>query len=157
MSEDPRRAVQHLALTLARRREVVDFARFLVKGQADRVSRISAVFSFVSHLVDAPGRAGGEPVDGVDLLLALAGEREGPSVILAALLLSLGERASIRCAGGLAFVGVELAFRDVARLPPHAALLTGYGRYTLPLDARWARSPLGFLPLQVREALARRV
>src|SRR5206468_3887069 len=45
----------------------------------------------------------------------------------------------------------------VARLPPHAGLIVSRGRrYYLPLDARRARSPLGFLPRDVREALARR-
>jgi hypothetical protein len=47
--------------------------------------------------------------------------------------------------------------RDVARLPPHAGLIVTRGpRYYLPLDARRARSPLGFLPRDVRDALALR-
>jgi hypothetical protein len=55
-------------------------------------------------------------------------------------------------------VRVEVELRDVARLPPHTLLIVDRGapRYYLPLDARRARSPLGFLPRAVRQALSRR-
>jgi hypothetical protein len=119
----------------------------------DRLSRIAAVFTFVGHLVDAPPPPDGELRDGVDALLMLAGEQEGPAVILSAMLQALGERATVDYAPGLAFVRVELEWTDLARLPPHAGLMLSRGRYYLPLDARQARSPLGFLPRPVREAM----
>jgi len=84
--------------------------------------------------------------DGVDWLLTLAGEDEGPSVILTALLLALGERAAVEYRPGLAFVRVELQAEDVARLPPHARPWSRAGRFFIPLDARRARSPFAFLP-----------
>lgn len=84
--------------------------------------------------------------DGVDWLLTLAGSDEGPSVILAALLLALGERAALEYRPGLAFVRVELHADDVARLPPHAHPWSRSGRFYIPLDARHARSPFAFLP-----------
>lgn len=119
------------------------------------MARLAAVFTFVGHLVEVPAASDGEPRDGVDLLLLLAGEEEGPAVILAAMLQALGERAAVDYAPGMAFVRVQLGFEDLARLPPHAGLFASRGRYYLPLDARQARSPLGFLPRPVREALRR--
>lgn len=147
--------LHNLSLSLAREREVIAFARALssrlrVPG---RLPRIAGVFSFVGHLVDVPHPLDGEPRDGVDVLLALAGEQEGPALILAALLLALGERAFLARASGQLHVRVEIEPHDLARLPPYAQpILTG-GRCYVPLDPRRARSPLGFLPRTAREAL----
>lgn len=154
-SEAPRAALHELSTALARSPGVVEFARSLVRGygRGDRLARIAAVFTFVAHLVDVPPAESGELRDGVDLMTRLAGEDEGPAVILSAILRALGERASVDCAPGMAFVRVELTLDDLARLPPHAGLFVTHGRYYLPLDARQARSPLGFLPLPVRRAL----
>lgn len=152
-SEDPFTALHDLSISLARNPDVVGLSRALVRGCRDRLARIAAVFTFVGHLVDVPPAEDGEPRDGVDLLMELAGEGEGPAVILSAILRALGERASVACAPGMAFVRVELELDDLARLPPHAGLFASRGRYYLPLDARQARSPLGFLPLPVRRAL----
>lgn len=157
MREGPRAALHELILSLARRAEVVEFARALVVRYRarDRVGRLAAAFSFVAHLVDAP-QPSGPPRDGVDLLLALAGEDEGPAVILGALLLALGERAGLECAPGFAFVRVALETNDLARLPPWADLRAEGGRAYLPLDPRRARTPLGFLPRIARQGLAER-
>lgn len=143
---------------------MVVFARALIEGAPakNRLARIAAIFTFVSHLVDVPGSDEGEARDGVDALLGLAGEDEGPAVILAALLQAAGEEATLEEAGGIVFVAVGLEALDLARLPPHAGLLisrdataaAGFG-YRLPLDPRQSRSPLGFLPRAVREALVR--
>ena len=116
------------------------------------MSRLAAVFSFVGHLVDVPPPPAGELRDGVDLLLGLIGEDEGPALILAALLLALGEKASLAYAPRMAFVRVELEPSDLARLPPHAHPLLLRGRCYLALDARRARSPLGFLPRSALDA-----
>ena len=121
----------------------------------DRVARLGAVFTFVNTLVNVPSPPDGECRDGVDLLLGLAGEQEGPAVILSALLLALGERAVIDYVPGMAFVRVEVDVSDLARLPPHAGLFASRGRYFVPLDPRQARSPLGFLPRPARDALAK--
>lgn len=94
--------------------------------------------------------------DGVDWLLALAGEDEGPAVILAALLLALGERAAVEYRPGLTFVRVQLAAADVARLPPHASLFSRRGRFFVALDPRRARSPFAFLSMLAQRALSRR-
>ncbi|HLA76985.1 MAG TPA: hypothetical protein VJU18_05330 [Vicinamibacteria bacterium] len=143
---------------------MVVFARALATGAppGSRLARIAAVFTFVSHLVDVPPSDQGEARDGVDALLGLAGEDEGPAVILAALLQAAGERATLEEAGGIVFVAVGLEALEVARLPPHAGLLISSDpaapsglAYRLPLDPRQSRSPLGFLPLAVREALLR--
>lgn len=150
------RACSHaLALALARHADVVAFARMLVRGPRadDRVSRLASVFSFVSHLTDVPPAAGGRPRDGVDLLLQLAGAEQSPALILTALLLALGERASLRQIGALAFVRVEIDPADLSRLPPHAGPVLAGGRWYLPLDPRHARAPLGLLPPPLRTAL----
>jgi len=156
-SEAPRAALHDLAISLARHTDVVTFARALAFAYParDRLSRVAAVFTFVGHLVDVRAPGDGEPRDGVDILLWLAGEQEGPAVILTALLLALGERAAVDYAPGMAFVRVELEAADLARLPPHAGVMTSRGRLFLPLDARQARTPLGFLPSPVRDALRR--
>lgn len=132
----------------------MEFARSLVQGYRarDRMGRIAAIFTFVGHLVDAPSPAG-ECRDGVDVLLALAGEQEGPAVIVAALLQALGERASVDYVPGMAFARVELSSEDLPRLPPFADLLTAGGRYYIPLDARQARSTMCVLPPPLRAAL----
>jgi hypothetical protein len=137
---------------------VVEFARDLVEayGARDRLGRLAAVFTFVGHLVDLPQPEGGDPRDGVDVLLTLAGEQEGPAVILAALLQALGERAAVDYVPGMPFVRVELETADLARLPPHSGLFASGGRCYLPLDARQARTPLGFLPRPALEVLRRR-
>lgn len=131
------------------------FSRALVRrvSARDRLARIAAVFTFVSHLVDVPRSPDGRPRDGVDLIVALTGTAQGPSVILAAMLLALGERARLDYARGTAFVRVELDLADLARLPPHAGLMIRGGRCYLPLDARRSRSPLGFLPWALRDRL----
>jgi hypothetical protein len=126
----------------------------------DRLGRIAAVFAFVSQAVDlrrAISRGPGAVSD-LAILTTIAGEDQGAALILCALLQALGERARVERTRELAFVRVEVDLRDVARLPPHAGLIVTQGRprYYLPLDARRARSPLGFLPRDVRQALARR-
>lgn len=146
--------MHELSLALARNPAVVLFARRLVERvrPEDRLARIAGVFTFVSHLVHTAHAAGRPGWDGVDWLLALAGEDEGPAVVLAALLLALGERACVEWRPGLAFVRVELELADVRRLPPHAGLLRRGGRLCVPLDPRDPRSPLGFLPRLARLA-----
>jgi hypothetical protein len=119
----------------------------------DRLARIAAVFTFVSQLMDTPPPPDGRPRDGVEVLLTLAGEAEGPAVVLCALLLAIGERARIDVAGGAPFVSVGLELEDVRRLPPHARLIASRDRLYIPLDPRQSRTPLGFLPAPVREAL----
>lgn len=133
----------------------MEFARRLIQPAevGGRLARLAAVFSFVGQLVDVPPPAAGEARDGVDALLALVGEDEGPALILAALLLALGERAALSLGAGLAFVRVELEATDLSRLPPHAEPIVQGGRCYLALDARHARTPLGFLPRRVRTAL----
>jgi hypothetical protein len=127
------------------------FARELVRGleRSDHLARLARLFSFVAGLVDVPPPEE-EPRDGVDVLLALAGETSGPAVILSALLLSLGARAPLRSIGGRVFVAAELHEEDLGRLPPHAAPLSGRGALSLPLDPR---SPFGFLPRELRRTL----
>jgi hypothetical protein len=136
-----------LSLSLARAPEVVAFARALSGRQRapGRLARIAGLFWFVSHLVDVPPSPG-EPRDGVDLLLAFAGEEEGPALILASLLLALGERASLSGSSGRLHVRVEIGPDDLARLPPYAQPTLRAGRCYVPLDPRRARAPLGFLP-----------
>jgi hypothetical protein len=133
----------------------VSFSRELVRhvDARDRLARLACLFSFVSHLMDTPRSAAEPATDGVDLLLNLAGEDEGPAVVLTALLLALGEKAAVDWRPGLAFVRVEIAREDLPRVPPHAGLLRRGGRDYLPLDPRRARSPLGFLPRLARHAL----
>jgi hypothetical protein len=125
---------------------VVEFARRLVQDYRakDRLGRVAAVFTFVGHLVGVPAPEDGCR-DGVDVLLALAGEDEGPAVILAALLLALGEKASVDYAPGMAFVRLALDAQDLPRLPPYADLVRDRGRLYLPLDARKPRATLGLL------------
>jgi hypothetical protein len=147
--------LHNLSLSLAREPEVISFARALAGrwGRPRGIPRLAGVFSFVGHLVDVPPPAPGEARDGVDVLLALAGERGGPALILAALLLALGERAFLaRGVDGL-YVRVEIEPGDLSRLPPFAQPVVSGGRCYLPLDPRRARSPLGFLPRGVREPL----
>jgi len=135
-----------LSLSLARNPDIAAFSRALIERAParDRLARLATLFTFVQHLVDVPAPQDGVR-DGVDWLLTLAGEDEGPSVILTALLLALGERAAVCYRPGGAFVRVELQAADVARLPPHALLAQRRGRFYIPLDARGARSPFAFL------------
>jgi hypothetical protein len=121
------------------------------------MGRVAAAFTFVGHLVSTPPPPEGEHAyrDGVDVLLALAGEEEGPAVILAALLLALGEKASVHYAPGMAFVRLELEPEDLPRLAPFTDLVSSRGRFFLPLDARTPRGPLGVLPRLAREAVVR--
>jgi hypothetical protein len=144
-----------LALSLARHSDVTAFARSLARVPAvrDRLGRIAALFSFVNALVNVPSPRDGRARDGVDLLLHLAGEEHGPAVILCALLQALGERASIVRDPRRSYVRVEVEARDFSRLPPYAGLFSQGGRYYIPLDARQARSPLGFLPRLARRAV----
>lgn len=133
----------------------MEFARSVANGwnARDRVGRISATFTFVSHLVDVPPPDGDGPRDGVDLLLHLAGAREGPALVLCALLLALGERASLDEASGVPFVRVEIEAPDLRRLPPHAGPFVDHGRVYLPLHSRDSRSALGLLPEPMRDGL----
>ncbi len=110
----------------------------------DRMGRVAAVFTFVGHLVGVPAPEY-NCRDGVDVLLALAGEQEGPAVILAALLLALGEKATVDYAPGMAFVRLELDAADLPRLAPFTDLRRARGRFYLPLDARTPRATLGML------------
>ena len=153
-------ALHGLSLSLARQPRLIAFSRSLVRRvpPRDRLGRIAAVFAFVSRAVDLRGAvAGPSGATGLAALTLIAGEDHSASLVLCALLQALGERARVERTRELAFVRVEVDLRDVARLPPHAGLIVSRGRrYYLPLDARRARSPLGFLPRDVREALARR-
>jgi hypothetical protein len=152
-------ALHGLSLSLARQPRLIAFSRSLVRGlpPRDRLARIAAVFTFVSRAVDLRLAAGAGP-RGLAALVRMAGEDQGAALILCSMLQALGERARVERTRELAFVRVEVDLRDVARLPPHAGLIVTRGRprYYLPLDARRARSPLGFLPRPVREALSRR-
>jgi hypothetical protein len=124
-----------------------------------RLARVAALLTFVGRLIDtrAQGRVAAETGhNGVDLMLAALGSHRGPAVVLAALLMALGERARVECTREMAFVQVELGAADVRALPPFARVHMRGGRYYLPLDARRGRIPLGFLPLPVRTVLARR-
>lgn len=124
-------------------------------GARDRLGRIAALFTFVSHLAGAADA--GELRDGVDVLVRVAGPEAAPALLLAALLKSVGERAQVDYARDVVFVRVEIESGDAARLPPHAAVVAGVrGRLYLPLWVRHAKSPMGFLPLPTREGLARR-
>jgi hypothetical protein len=145
-----------LSLSLARQADVIEFSRTLVQRQRDRLGRITTVFTFVSHLVDVPPAPPEEPRDGVDCLLALAGDQEGPAVILAALLMALGERVHIECTPQIVFVRAELEPADMARLPPYTHLMVARERFFIPLDPRCSRSPLGFLPQPARAWYRRR-
>jgi hypothetical protein len=122
----------------------------------DRLSRIAALFTFVSQLAAGENQAA-ELRDGVDVLVRVAGPEAAPALLLAALLKAAGERAHLDYARDLVFVKVEVDPADAARLPPHAALIVARrrARLYLPLWVR-ARSPLGFLPQPTREGLARR-
>jgi len=111
------------------------------------------VFTFVNRLVQAARPAGTRPRNGLDQLLELAGDSQGPAVVLGALLLALGERAGIDSAADAAFVRVAIDSDDVRRLPPHARPIVGRGCVYVPLDPRGA--PLGFLPRPMRRALAK--
>jgi hypothetical protein len=142
-----------LAIALARDRAVGAFARELIKAAPpDRIARLTAVFTFVAHLMACPPPEE-EPRDGFDVLLALAGERSGPAVILAALLKALGEKAALRSQGGASLVACELGDEDLERLPPHAAVLYRGRRALVLLDPRSARTPFGFVPCRLQEAL----
>jgi hypothetical protein len=146
--------LHNLSLSLAREPDVIAFVRALAGrwGRPRGVARLAGVFTFVGHLVDVPGPLPGKPRDGVDVLLALSGERGGPALILAALLLALGERAFLARGPDGLYVRVEIEPGDLARLPPFAQPVVSGGRFYLPLDPRRARSPLGFLPRGAREA-----
>jgi hypothetical protein len=148
--------LQSLGIGLARRPDMVLFARRLVGRvpAGDRVARVGAVFHFVAQLVEAAPAPGARR--GLLALLDHVGPDRGPAVILAGLLLALGERARIECLREMAFVDLEVAEPDVLRLPPFAQVRTAGGRRLLPLDARGGR-PLGFLAGPLREALQKRL
>jgi hypothetical protein len=149
------RSLLSLAVSLARHPEIATFARDLAGrwARGGRTGRIVASFTFVSHLVDAPPAPEG---DGVSWLLERLGPQRGPAVLLAAVLLALGERAQVESTREISFVRVELEPADLLDLPPHAELLVANGRTYLPLDPRRHESPLGVLPPGVRAVLARR-
>jgi hypothetical protein len=150
------RSLLALAVSLARHPEIAAFARQLALGWArgGRIGRIVASFTFVSHLVDVPPAPSGD--DGVSWLLGLLGPERGPAVLLAAVLLALGERAQVESTREISFVRVEVEPADLPHLPPHAELLLANGRTFLPLDPRQHRRPLGVLPPDVRAVLGRR-
>jgi hypothetical protein len=136
---------------------LIRFARQVVRrAPPQRLARVAALLTFVGRLIDSreQGRASGH--NGVDLMLAALGGHRGPAVVLAALLMALGERARVECTREMAFVQVELGAADLPRLPPFARVHVRSGRYFLPLDARRGRIPLGFLPQPVRTVMARR-
>lgn len=141
---------------------MIKFARQVVRRSPSqhRLARIAALLTFVGWLIDsrAPERASRPATDhnGVDLMLAALGAHRGPAVVLAAMLMALGERARVECTREMAFVQVELGAADLLALPPFARVHVRGGRYFLPLDARRGRIPLGFLPQPVRTVLARR-
>lgn len=114
---------------------------------------MAAVFTFVAQL----GRPGATPVEScVRALLQSTRPKDAPAVILCALLMALGERAHIECTREMAFVRLELSLRQIAHLPPHAHLARlGTAQY-VSLDARGWGIPLGFLPIEIRGALAQR-
>lgn len=150
-----RRALHELSIRLARDRHVVEFTRSLVASPParDRLARIAATFSFVSTLVNTPAAARHPARDGVGVLLAIAGQREGPAVILCAMLQALGERASVVHAPATPFVRVEVGLQDIRRLPPFARLFAARERYYIPLDPRRPRWPIAFLAPAARAGL----
>ena len=125
-----------------------------------RLARVAALLTFVGALIDTrrdgPRAVAAAGANGVDLMLAALGGHRGPAVVLAALLMALGERARVECTREMAFVQVELEAADLPGLPPFARVHVRRGRWFLPLDARGGRIPLGFLPQPVRAVLARR-
>ena len=123
-----------------------------------RLARVSALLTFVGRWIDSRGERAeaGSAQSGADLVLGALGAHRGPAVVLAAMLMSLGERARVECTREMAFVQVELTAADVLRLPLFARVHVRGGRYFLPLDARRGRIPVGFLPQPVRNVLARR-
>jgi hypothetical protein len=120
-----------------------------------RLPRVAAVFAFVGEVADDEGRDS-RAGQGLDWLRHLAGEEDAPAILLAALLLALGERAQVDYTRELPFVRVELHPQDVAALPPHASLLQTGSRVFLALAARHRKSPMGFIPRDARLGLARR-
>jgi hypothetical protein len=100
-------------------------------------------------VVDAPDDAAR---DGTRMVLALAGRDHGPAVILAAMLLALGERALLLATGAASLVRVRIGSRELAALPPYATVVRSAGWY-LVLDPRSARRPLGFVPRPIRHAM----
>jgi hypothetical protein len=150
--------LHRICLSLARHPRVVGCTARVVGAldARDRLARIAALFTFVSHVVAGGDR--GDLRDGVDMLVRVAGPEAAPAVLLAALLKAAGERAQVDYARDVVFVRVEIEPADASRLPPHAALIVAgrRGRVYLPLWVRHAKSPLGFLPLPTREGLARR-
>ena len=49
---------------------------------------------------------------------------------------------------------VEIDKVDMGKLPPHAHPVEKRGRFYLPLDPRRARSPIGYVPLWVRQRVS---
>lgn len=121
---------------------------------------MAALLTFVGALIDSrgdrPRAAAAATANGVDLMMAALGGHRGPAVVLAALLMAVGERTRLECTREMAFVQVELDAADLPGLPPFARVHVRRGRYFVPLDARGGRIPLGFLPQPVRAVLARR-
>jgi hypothetical protein len=148
--------VHDLSITLARVPEIVRLSRALTEHQcrSDRLARIAALFAFVGHLVDDPMAGVNRYHDGIDELMRVVGRQRGPAVALAALLRASGERVVFDEVAGICFVQVQVDAADLDKLPPHAALVEKRGRLYLPLDPRRARSPLGFVPLWVRQRIS---
>lgn len=120
-------------------------------GRSERLARIAALFTYVTHVVDTPDDPVSQPRDGIDELMRLVGRQRGPAVALAALLQSAGERIQLQEVAGVCLVQVEIDIGDVSKLPPFAQPVESHGRIYLPLDPRRARAPMGFVPLWVRQ------
>jgi hypothetical protein len=144
-------------VALARSTVVVGFARSLLAGvpAAGRLARLATLFRFVATLSEAHLRTD-PPRDAVDVLLDGLGEARGPAVLLAALLLAVGEHAELECTREMACVRVGVGVEDLRRLPPHALPVRSGARVHLFLDPRRSTTPFGFLPAPVREVLAAR-
>jgi hypothetical protein len=152
-SPEQQAALHDFALALARRPEIAAFAGALVETASGRVSRIAALFNFVSLLTAASSPLDGRPRDGVDAILELIGEVEGRAVVLSALLQAIGERARVDGAGEGLYVRVALEPDDLGRLPPHARLIRGRDRIYLPLDPRPCGRPFGLPPTPAKRPL----
>jgi hypothetical protein len=121
-------------------------------GRSDRLARIAALYPFVAHVVDTPSGLGTD--DGIAELLRIVGRQRGPAVALAALLQSAGEHVELQEVAGVCYVQVEIDKVDMGKLPPHAHPVEKRGRIYLPLDPRRSRSPMGFVPLWVRQRVS---
>lgn len=148
--------VHDLSIALARMPEMVELSRAVAGQQtrSDRLARIASLYTFVAYLCEDPMAGVQRWYDGVDELMRVVGRQRGPAVALAALLRASGEHVELRDVAGICYVQVEVDAADLSKLPPHASLIEKRGRMYLPLDPRRARSPLGFVPLWVRQRVS---